>query len=660
MKKRIISFILTLTLLFSFVSVYASAASGEEYISEVSLVYRDTLEEAKAAIAGTDWKLYEQDLNPKADYWFDNGVYLIYKTSTDVEDAITDLRVMDMYGGFSTSSYKEQLEASRQEYLKSASQLRIAADEFKALYEAGDEMAKIAYRQMNYYKDTDTNSLMGDFMLNIPSDNALVTVMMEGNAIVSSNLLALLAIGLSNVEDSLAERVAALYAVRDSLTDEVYYNDAVALNSELETLAAKIKRYDSLADKYQLYDDNMGEEEYQFVKDFATVSLLAESIQLGDVTLAGMLRAGNWTVQDIYPLVAAFSQGQMALIKMGAFELTLKHATPSDSVEALNEVVSEIEKDMTDENGNINPIDVYVGVDRSVFNGVFAMTNAAERQQAIAGETWGIRDAASSSKNFYIAAGVLAALDIVAWGCFAHALQHVPVTATFYKITYNTLVFTGVDAKGLAFSFTDLTTSTSVNAAGVWFWTAVGLALIAIGLSSISTWYNYYNPDYTVIPDNMVDVIETDIGDRYIKYTAAKVYNDPDGRNADFNAYQGKEWNALYYTKDASAGKCLTPKFAYSDNNSSIARRHQGISMFGESEAFNLISHAYDGKAPAVYVTIRYSTAKKAAADIPSVVGSMFSDGALYTLTALGGAAVGVGAVFAIGALKKKKEVPDT
>ena len=86
MKKRIISFILTLTLLFSFVSVCASAASGEEYISDVALVYEDSVEAAKEAIAGTEWKLYEQDLNPKADYWFDDGVYLIYKTSTDVED----------------------------------------------------------------------------------------------------------------------------------------------------------------------------------------------------------------------------------------------------------------------------------------------------------------------------------------------------------------------------------------------------------------------------------------------------------------------------------------------------------------------------------------------------------------------------------------------
>ena len=60
-------------------------------------------EKAKAAIAGTDWKLWEQDLNPKADDMFDDGVYLIYKTSTNVEDAITDLRVMSMYGGYSTS-----------------------------------------------------------------------------------------------------------------------------------------------------------------------------------------------------------------------------------------------------------------------------------------------------------------------------------------------------------------------------------------------------------------------------------------------------------------------------------------------------------------------------------------------------------------------------
>ena len=58
--------------------VTASAASKEEFLSEVALVYEDSVEDAQAAIAGTDWKLYDKDLNPNADAVFDDGVYLIY------------------------------------------------------------------------------------------------------------------------------------------------------------------------------------------------------------------------------------------------------------------------------------------------------------------------------------------------------------------------------------------------------------------------------------------------------------------------------------------------------------------------------------------------------------------------------------------------------
>ena len=658
MKTRIIAFILVLATLFSVSAVVVSAADGEEFISEVALVYEDSVEDAKTAIAGTDWKLFEQDLNPKADYMFDDGVYLIYKTSTNVEDAITDLRVMDMYGGFSSSNYEQQLEASRLEYLAMCKDIRTAASEFKILYEAGDEMAKIAYRQMNYYKDMgETDMLMGDFMLNIPSDEALVTVLFEGNAIAVSNLISLLTIGLSNTGDSLANRVAEFYAVRDTLTDEEYYNDAEALGDELTKLAAKIKRYDALRDKYDLFDEEMSEEEYKFLKDVVVVVTFAESIQLGNVTLAGMLRAGNWSLADLYPLVAAFSEGQKALINMGAFELVLKHATPSDSVEALNEMLAEQEKKLLDEDGNIKHIDVYIGVDRSVFKGSFAMTNEAERQQALTGKTWDMDSAKEASDDFYTASIVLALCDFVAWCACSLAAMSLPsdvsITALTYTIT-ETAEVAMTDGSTTIFT----TTTPHVSATGVLFWTAVGIGVVMAGLAGISTWYNYYNPDYTVIPDTMIDVRETDLGDKYIKYTVAKVYGDEEGRNADFNAYEGKEWLALYYTKDANAGKCLTPNFVYKDNDASIARRHQGISMFGETQAFNLNSHVISKNAPGVYVTMRYSTAKKAAADLPDVVGSMFG-GAFYVLAAVGGIAVGAGATVLIQKAKKKKETPE-
>ena len=107
--RRIISGFLIIATLFSIFAFNASAAREEEFLSEVALVYEDSVEDARAAIAGTDWKLWEQDLNPNADYMIDDGVYLIYKTSTNVEDAITDLRVMDMYVGYSTSNYEKKL-----------------------------------------------------------------------------------------------------------------------------------------------------------------------------------------------------------------------------------------------------------------------------------------------------------------------------------------------------------------------------------------------------------------------------------------------------------------------------------------------------------------------------------------------------------------------
>ena len=114
--KRIISMLLIVATLFTTFAFNVSAARVEEFVSDVALIYEDSVEDAKKAIEGTEWKLWEQDLNANADYMFDDGVYLIYKTSTNVEDAITDLRVMDMYGGFSVSNYERQLEASRTAY----------------------------------------------------------------------------------------------------------------------------------------------------------------------------------------------------------------------------------------------------------------------------------------------------------------------------------------------------------------------------------------------------------------------------------------------------------------------------------------------------------------------------------------------------------------
>ena len=669
--KKIISVLLILTTLFTLCAVTASAAREEEFLSEVALVYENSVEEARAAIEGTDWKLWEQDLNPNADYMFDDGVYLIYKTSTDVEDAITDLRIMDMYGGYSTTNYQRQLEKSREHYMQMIAKLRVATAEFKALYKAGDEMAKLAYRQMNYYKDvkteggTETDMMMGDFFLNLPTDEQIVQVFMEGNTIVVFNLVSLLAVGISGADGTtLSTRIAEMYAARDTLTDEVYYDDAKALVASFEAIKAKLIRFDTLKEEYNFDDEEMSEEEYSFITDYATISDLLTTINIGETTLRDFIK-GEWETKDLYPIIAAFTEGQMALVEMGQLETVLKYNSPSKPIADLTATLEKLEESLKDENGDLKVFDVYTGVDREIFKGDFAMTTASERKQALTGETWDLGSAASRSQGMtigYIVSGVVdlafaaASIGIAVKGALLNSAEAAALaamkglTGEAYFAAGETLITAKETATNFALKWGGLKAPFAT--------VAVAFALILAGGYSIATWYNYYNPDYLTIPNTLIDVRETDIGDKYIKYTVAKVFGDEEGRNADLNAYQGKEWNALYYTKDATAGSCLTPKFVYKDNDATIARRHQGISMFGETEAFNLNSHVYSKNAPGVYVTMRYSTTEKAAADMPSVVGSMVATGALYTITAIGGAGLGVGGTVLVQKARKKKEKP--
>ena len=638
--KRIISLLLLTAILFVTLTVNVGAARQEEYISEVALIYEDSVKDAQKAIEGTEWKLYEQDLNANADALFDDGVYLIYKTTTNVEEAITDLRVMDMYGGYNSSNYAKELEASRAEYMSDINHLRVAAAEFKTLYEAGDAMALLAYRQMNYYKDTkteggtETDLLMGDFFLKMPGDNQVIQVMFEGNNMIVSNFVSLLAVGISGENvTSLSARVAELYAVRDTLSDLEYYDSAVTLSNQLSTLRAKLIRYYDLVGEYDPEDEDMSEEEFLFMSEYAATAIMMEGIMLGDTSLAELVRRGSYRIQDLYPLVAALTEGQMALIAMGQLETVLTYNSPSKPISELNSLLDEMEQEFLMEDGVFTPYDVYLDVDRSIFRGTFAMTTAADRQQALTGETWTWSDAADRSRGATIGYIVASSLDVLVAGVSA-GLQ-----IAYYVMRNSARALGRGWAKVAAFQ----NTWGPVAMGG--YIVAAAAAAIILGTYGITTWYNYYNPDYTEIPNVMIDVRETDLGDKYVKYTAAKVFEDGkiSEKNADFNAYEGREWNALYYTKDANAGNCLTPHFVFSDSNSTVARRHQGVSMFGETSAFNLNSHVYDSDAKGAYLTVRYSTAKKAAADLPTVVGSMFSGGALYLVTALGGAIVGMG-----------------
>ena len=106
-----------------------------KFLSEVALIEAESEEKAneilnqlKAEENGAFEGMISLDLNEGGK----NKVYLAYKSSTNVDDAITDLAVMNMNGDFTMGNYEQLLNNTLNEYVAVAKDYRTMALEFKA------------------------------------------------------------------------------------------------------------------------------------------------------------------------------------------------------------------------------------------------------------------------------------------------------------------------------------------------------------------------------------------------------------------------------------------------------------------------------------------------------------------------------------------------
>lgn len=107
--KYLVSIILIICLSVGSVAV-VSADEPEVYISELRQIYAENYDAAKKILAETrfsDYNILNYNLNSKTDKI---GVWLAYKTSTNIEEAITDLAVMQMDGGYNIGNYQKMIE----------------------------------------------------------------------------------------------------------------------------------------------------------------------------------------------------------------------------------------------------------------------------------------------------------------------------------------------------------------------------------------------------------------------------------------------------------------------------------------------------------------------------------------------------------------------
>ena len=160
---RIIALILVITTLVTVLplAVFAEEIKGENstagetqevYIKSVKLAQAKTEEEAKEALEEEGYIFLEGNLNAGTDA---DGIWLGYTITSDPSEAIYDMKLMNMKGGYTLTSLKDALAAQESAFAEMANDLSYLIDEFVTAYEEGSVPAAKAYKALNFFRVVD-------------------------------------------------------------------------------------------------------------------------------------------------------------------------------------------------------------------------------------------------------------------------------------------------------------------------------------------------------------------------------------------------------------------------------------------------------------------------------------------------------------------------
>ena len=756
--RRVISMLLTVCLLF-LATVPVFAAEDEEYLSDLRLIYADDYEEAEEILTDSDlegYKLFDANLNEGTGK---TGVWLAYLTTTDVDDAITDIAVMQMNSGYNEGNYQAMIQQSYQEYLDFGENYLTAINYFNMGIDAGHYLSEIAHRQLNFYNVVTEGTpeipdfegeRLGDIFYDGIDAGDLATMFMEGNVYALQNVRSLIAMGVSYNEDgkTYLEKVgieAEKYNADKSVYDNEDYSDIAAMiASTLVVFRDMFKELEANEVDINWEDDEISDLEFEYMETKLMAEMLSDVDYLGGKTLYQfcldyVLNQDDYS--DLYPLVAALNDGQVAMTKVAHYYDIVRYSMTLSESEEIEAELAAMEEKYSE-----TPFNVYTGVDRSIYYGTFALTSEAYRQDAftesgLSASLFGGRNGTINKAMKivgYVGAGIVGAgLALHGYTKFSTSkalnAYNTQYTASINDFAFENLgyvegyrepfdnvgdavnkmfdnalmrsnekaddyvgytieqkleylddyfiknenapyadVYSIVETKQSNFLTKDAAYNkaserldSSLNFASSSMKFVYGMYIVG-GLMALSSAiklgyeiYNYYHPTYDDIPTAMVDLIDTPDGDRYIKYDVVyEVEAQADGTliAADLNAFQANRWNALYFTKSYEAGKpLLADEFVISNNNNVPAEKYAPVHRFGEVVSYNLNKYNFNDD-HSIFLSVKQSENQKSAvADVPEVVGSVFSTG--YMLLSGGvGAILGVGGTIGTMEIIKRRK----
>ena len=435
--STIISVILALTLCIGTCTSAFAASSGKKYVKEVILSYGDTEEAAKQWLTDNGYEVLDNNLNDGADDTFSTkrAVYLGYKTTSKADEAITDMKLMNMNGGYSVQDYQMLLSEQKDTIKVFFDNFKVAVQEYRNNYNAKQERAIAAHDMLNMLYDDDTQQSLGDLLLNRVREeytdeeyNALsaeeqakvgdmTTILMQGNANAILTMEQNIAMATDESETPWVNRYqdAKTY---DEMLEELMDSENLTVNDaekeiiskyddDAKKIALNIENYRTYVAKYDIDELSLESTEAEIEayqkehEDFDCSAWLAVRMQCevlkaltnDDVTLYDLIFSDDYDVTGddmymLYPLVSVLSNGQRACLDFLSLYQLISLGTNDDAT--AKATMDELGIASSEELKNVS---VYDGVDRTVFGEDVALTGDAYKLQASTGN--------SAAENWY-------------------------------------------------------------------------------------------------------------------------------------------------------------------------------------------------------------------------------------------------------------------
>ena len=182
--RKGISVLLTLALLLGCMSGLARAedtASAGKYVQDVFIAYGKTEDEARAWLTANGWEPVNGDFCAGKNSFWDNPIAAVMgiKRTGDAKDAVTDMAVMNMSGGYSFPDYKDLLNKKKAQIDEFIACYMPVIQEYRDNYNGngsafGRKRAEQAYELLNNFYDgdpsdplavSDTGMKLGDLLL---------------------------------------------------------------------------------------------------------------------------------------------------------------------------------------------------------------------------------------------------------------------------------------------------------------------------------------------------------------------------------------------------------------------------------------------------------------------------------------------------------------